>query len=87
MAKNVFRPAEVRSLKSRVVVQPPEPAVEEVVEEAEVEEYSGPTSDDIRREAEAYRVSWEREKQGLIDQAREEAAAIIQDAEDRKSVV
>ena len=81
MAKNVFRPAEVKNLTSRITVEPPAPAVEEIEEEIEAPEYTGPTADDLRREAEAFRESWEREKQGLIDQAREEAAAIIQDAE------
>jgi flagellar assembly protein FliH len=81
MAKNVFRPTEVRHLRSAVEIVAPKPLVEDVIEEIAVPEYTGPTADDLRREAEAFRAQWEREKQGLIDQAREEAAAIVQDAE------
>jgi flagellar assembly protein FliH len=81
MAKNVFRPTEVKNLTTRVQVIAPEPVVEEAVEELEIPEYTGPTADDLRREAEAFRQSWEEEKQGLVDQARAEAANIIQDAE------
>lgn len=81
MAKNVFRPTEVKNLTSSVEVQAPEPVVEEVDEIPDVPEYTGPTADDLRREAEAFRESWEREKQAMIDQAEKEAAAIVQDAE------
>lgn len=81
MAKNVFRPTEVKNLTTRVQVIAPEPVVEEAVEELEIPEYTGPTADDLRREAEAFRQSWEEEKQALVDQARAEAANIIQDAE------
>ena len=81
MAKNVFRATEVKNLTSRLQVVAPEPVVEEEPEDLEVPEYSGPTADDLRREAEAFRESWEEERQALTDQARAEAAAVIQDAE------
>ena len=81
MAKNVFRPAEVRHLAARILVVAPEPAVEEVIEEVEVPEYSGPTADDLRLEAEAFKASWENERQAMIDQARREAETIVQEAE------
>ncbi len=81
MAKNVFRPTEVKILSSSVQVPPPELPVDEVEEDVEVPEYTGPTAEDLRREAEAFRESWEREKQAMIDQAKQEAAAIIEDAQ------
>ena len=50
--------------------------IEEVEEEIDLEEYTGPTADDLRREAEAFKASWdsEREKsfrsvQELVSQA------------------
>jgi flagellar assembly protein FliH len=90
MAKAVFRPGEVTLVDNRVVLDPPHSfpglehlaPVEEVVEEIEeVPEYSGPTADDIRREAEAFKTHWEQEKEAMIRSARVEADAIIKDAE------
>jgi flagellar assembly protein FliH len=56
--------------------------VEETVEEIEeVPEYSGPTADDLRREAETFKARWEQEKEAMIRSARVEADAIIKEAE------
>ncbi|MAG13915.1 MAG: flagellar assembly protein FliH [Spirochaetales bacterium] len=49
----------------------------------EMPEYTGPTADDLRREAEAFRESWDREKSGMIEKANAEAAGIVSDAEAR----
>jgi flagellar assembly protein FliH len=90
MAKAVFRPGEVTLVGSKVVLDPPHSfpglehlaPVEEVVEEIEeVPEYSGPTADDIRREAEAFKTRWEQEKEAMIRSARVEADAIVKEAE------
>jgi flagellar assembly protein FliH len=90
MAKAVFRPGEVTLVDSKVVLEPPgslagmeltpadgEP---EEIEEA-VEEYSGPTADDLRREAEVFKQQWEQEKEALVRSAKVEADGIIKDAE------
>ena len=55
--------------------------VEEVVEEA-VPEYTGPTADDLRREAEAFKVQWEKEKQDMLEEAQAKADEILKKAED-----
>ncbi len=84
MAKTVFRPNEVTSTSGeKVILQlsltfaAEEPV--EIVEE--VPEYAGPTADDLRREAEAFKAHWESEKQQMMDDARAEADKIRADAE------
>ena len=57
------------------------PPVEEVVEE-EVPEYTGPTADDLRREAEAFKAQWEQEKQQMLQEAQAKADEIVKKAED-----
>lgn len=57
------------------------PPVEEVVEEV-VPEYTGPTADDLRREAEAFKVQWEAEKQRMLEEAQSKADEIVRKAED-----
>ena len=91
MAKAVFRPAEVAVVDERVFLDPPtsfpelshlaktEDELEEITEEPE--EYSGPTADDLRREADAFRVRWESEKEAMINSARADAESIVKEAE------
>ncbi|MDR2211054.1 MAG: flagellar assembly protein FliH [Spirochaetaceae bacterium] len=91
MAKAVFRPGEITVVESKIFLDPPsafpgmehlspvEDAVEEIEEAAE--EYSGPTADDLRREAETFKVQWEQEKEALIRSAKIEADGIIKEAE------
>ena len=91
MAKAVFRPGEVTLLNERVVIESPTSypdlshlvVVEEVetVEEA-VEEYTGPTADDLRREADLFKVEWEAEREAMIRSARAQADGIIKEAEE-----
>ena len=57
------------------------PPVEEVVEEV-VPEYTGPTADDLRREAEAFKVQWEKEKEQMLQEAQAKADEILKKAED-----
>jgi flagellar assembly protein FliH len=47
----------------------------------DVEEYSGPTADDIRKEAELFRLEFEHDKEKMITDARVEADKIIKEAE------
>ncbi len=83
MAKSVFRPGEMKTQEDKVMLplvhnfMPEEEVVEEVVEE-----YTGPTADDLRREAEAFKKQWELEKQNYEANARGQADQIIKKAED-----
>ena len=52
MAKHVFRPTEVVNLTRKVSIEPPITAAEEELAE-EIPEYTGPTAEDLRLEAEA----------------------------------
>ena len=82
MAKNVFKPGEISFKPRKVFIQPPIIEIEEEVEEiSSLDEYSGPTVDDLRREAEAFRESWEGEKQAMLERAQAEAEQIVKDAE------
>ena len=73
-------------LSRKVFIEPPKIVTEEPVEEVEaVEEtrgeFTGPTVEDIRREAERFRKDWEKEKERLLTQAQAEAEKIRKDAE------
>jgi flagellar assembly protein FliH len=83
MAKNVFRAQEIKNTFRKVYIQPPEEFAPQLVpEEApEVEEYTGPTADDLRREAEEFKAQWEQEKEAMLQRARDEADRIVKDAE------
>ena len=81
MARNVFRPTEVMNmtLSRKVRIEAPVFAVDEP--EELMEEYSGPTADDLRREAEAFREHWEQEKSQMYASAQAEVEKIREDAE------
>ncbi len=85
MAKNVFRPQDIMYNSRKVFIEPPKIVAEEPVEEVEaVEEtgeYTGPTADDLRKEAEQFRRAWEEEKKGLLARAQLDAEKIRKDAE------
>ena len=83
MAKNVFRADEILYQSRKIFIEPPR--VESPPEEPEAleagAEYSGPTADDIRREAEAFKARWDEEKARLLAAAQEEAEKIKKEAE------
>lgn len=83
MAKNVFRAQEVKNTFRKVYIQPPEEFTPQLAaqEVEEIEEYAGPTADDLRREAEEFQAQWDQEKEGMLQRAREEADRIVKDAE------
>jgi len=90
MLKAVFRPNELVTLEDKVIIESPSsfpemahltPAEETVEDMADVEVYNGPTADDLRREAEAFRIQWEEEKERMFANARAEAESIVQDAQ------
>ena len=82
MAKTVFRPNEIKQKNGEVTLKlihdyTPVEEVEEVVEQ-----YSGPTPDQLRREAEAFKAGWESEKQRMLEEAQKSADDIVKKAED-----
>ncbi|MDR1411969.1 MAG: flagellar assembly protein FliH [Spirochaetaceae bacterium] len=91
MAKAVFRPGELTQLNEKVLLQSPEnfelahlfpPSGAESQDDrlSEEEVYTGPTVEDIRREAEDFRVHWEIEKETMISASRAEAGRIVREA-------
>jgi flagellar assembly protein FliH len=83
VAKNVFRADEILYQSRKIFIEPPKmesPAEEPVAVEPSVE-YSGPTAEDVRREADAFKARWEEEKARLLAVAQEEAQAIKKEAE------
>jgi len=79
MAKNVFQPVEIVDLTTRKVKVAAPVFVAEEAKELDV--YEGPTVEDLRREAQNFRTSWEEEKSKLIQEARDEAEVIRRNAE------
>jgi flagellar assembly protein FliH len=58
-------------------------AVEELEEISPAEElYTGPTVEDLRREAEEFRRNWEQEKEQMVAEARAEAERVVKEAEE-----
>ena len=88
MLKAVFRPNELVPLADKIMIASPSTlelahlmTVEDAAEDSEkAEEYTGPTADDLRREAEAFKVKWEEEKSRMHSIAKIEAEKIIHDA-------
>ena len=84
MAKSVFRPNEITPVQDKIMLKLSHTYAEE--EEAEVvdetPEYTGPTVEDIQREAEEFKAQWKDEKQKLVEQAKAEAEKIISEAKE-----
>ncbi|MDR0313315.1 MAG: flagellar assembly protein FliH [Treponema sp.] len=91
MTKAVYRPAELEVLPKKIVLDSPTsypelshlaPTVEEVEEvRDEADVYDGPSADDLRREAEAFKEQWDLEKASMLKSAKESADKIIKEAE------
>jgi flagellar assembly protein FliH len=85
MAKTVFRPYEIVSLQSTMVLkhegQESGQDVEEIEEAPEASEYTGPTADQLKREADAFMSQWGKEKDAMIASAKAEAERIVREAE------
>lgn len=82
MKKNVFTPQEITKGKGKVMLQLAklyEPEEEEKKEE--VPEYTGPTVEDLKREAEAFKAEWEKQRAAMADAAKAEAEEIVKRAE------
>jgi flagellar assembly protein FliH len=87
MAKAVFRPGEIILTGAKVFLEPPQayaelPVPQEESAEADElpEEYTGPTAEDLRREAELFKSQWDAEREAMIRSARVEAERIISEA-------
>ncbi len=87
MAKNIFRPAELVELTTRVIIEPPGGFAKKAQDKGELEEipdvpeFDGPTADQLRREAEEFKQHWEKEREALVAAARLDADKIVKDAE------
>jgi flagellar assembly protein FliH len=91
MAKAVFRPDELILIDERVVIpsatfsEQNESDSNEEDEDAEIvqaaEVYTGPTAEDLRREAEEFKAQWEIERKSMIQAAQAEANEIVQMAD------
>jgi len=90
MLKAVFRPSELVTLTEKVAIGNPtsfpEMAQFATIEEPEealedFEEFTGPTADDLRREAEMFKSQWEDEKERMFASARAEAENIVTNAQ------
>jgi flagellar assembly protein FliH len=84
--KHIFRPGEIVALQSRMIIGQLAPEGKAELEVAEddadaIPEYTGPTADDLRREAELFKATWEAEKDKMVTLARAEALTIRKDAE------
>ena len=91
MLKAVLKPNELISVADKVVIDSPTSysdlahlaPVEEAVEDlSDIDEYKGPTADDLRREAEMFKAHWEEEKEKMISSAKTEAENIVKEAQD-----
>ena len=83
MAQSVFRANQVTAKEDKILLKLARefaPPVEEV--EDEIPEYTGPTADDLRREAEEFKKQWEVDKADLISKAQEQADAVVKKAEE-----
>jgi flagellar assembly protein FliH len=90
MLKAVFRSNELVPLGEKIIIDSPGSysevahlsAIEDNVEDLDdVEEYTGPSADDMRREAEMFKAQWDDEKERMISSARAEADNIVQTAQ------
>ncbi len=79
MAKNVFHPIEIVDLTAQKVKVEAPVFVSDEPEPLDL--YEGPTADDLRREAEAFKESWTGEKERLVQEAHDEAEGIRKTAE------
>jgi flagellar assembly protein FliH len=79
MAKNVFYPIEIVDLTAQKVKVEAPVFVSDEPEPLDL--YEGPTADDLRREAEAFKESWTGEKERLVQEAHDEAEGIRKQAE------
>ncbi|MBN2652347.1 MAG: flagellar assembly protein FliH [Spirochaetales bacterium] len=82
MAKRVFKFGELTLESNNVLLEAPfKPKKEEVKEQEEVVQYTGPTIEELQAEVDRFKEDWEIEKNQLIEKSRLEAEAIVQKAQ------
>ena len=82
MAQSVFRPNQITNKDNKLILKLTKefaPEVEEVEEEEP--EYTGPTADDLRKEADEFKKNWEIEKARMLSEAQASADQILKNAE------
>jgi flagellar assembly protein FliH len=83
MAKAVFRPDELTQIGAALSLEAPfaDKKEEAAPETGEISEaipvFEGPTADDLKREADAFKAQWDAEKAAMLDSARTEAEIIV----------
>jgi flagellar assembly protein FliH len=81
MARYVFHPGELQIARESISLKPPFPSDPEELEDVEdanlLEAYAGPTIEELRAEAEAFKQSWEVQKDALKTVAKQEAEEIL----------
>jgi flagellar assembly protein FliH len=84
MTKTVFRPGELIQIGTKISLEAPfsgGPDKDNTLELKELDEippvFEGPTADDLRREAEAFKIQWADEKADMMNSARSEAETIV----------
>jgi flagellar assembly protein FliH len=92
LTKAVFRDYEIIPNGEKVLLDPPqafpelahlaEPEKPDVEEEEDGEVYEGPTIEDLRKEADSFRIQWEAEKEALVISAKADANNIVKEAEE-----
>ena len=84
MAKTIFRGFEVNKNNNDVVFLQLNKTFQEEPEEIiekKVPVYEGPTVEDLKKEAEDFKLEWEKQKEKMISDAKAEADKIIEDAQ------
>ncbi len=84
MPKNVFKPTDIIYTSRKVFIEPPRIVAEEPEEIAVAEEpreYTGPSVDDLKKEADEFRKGFENQKGQMLSDAKTEAEKIRKEAE------
>lgn len=83
MAKSIYKESEVKNNRNiyKIDLTKDFTPAEEVIEIDDSSSYTGPTIDDLKKEADEFRKNFEAEKQAMLAAAQAEADKIIKDAE------
>lgn len=83
MAKSIYKESEVKNNRNiyKIDLTRDFTPAEEVIEIDDSSSYTGPTIDDLKKEADEFRKNFEAEKQAMLAAAQAEADKIIKDAE------
>jgi len=87
MTRTVFKNGEIAFSEGKIFLEPPivVPDLNPVVDESETsaeEQYHGPTVEELKRDADQFKIQWESEKETMMLSAKLEVDRIIKEAED-----